>query len=38
MHYLAKKFGEGRQKWNRACIEVGLRPRKQNIQMKTRLI
>ncbi len=23
-----KKFGKGRQKWNKACVETNIRPRK----------
>jgi hypothetical protein len=32
------KFGKGRQEWNKACIEVGLRPKKLNTLVKTRLV
>jgi len=28
-------FGKGGQKWSKACIDVGIRPRKLNAPMKT---
>jgi len=33
-----KKFDEGQSKWNKACIETNLRPRKLNALMKIRSI
>jgi hypothetical protein len=33
-----KKFGEGHQEWSRACIEVGLKPKKLNTLVKTKLV
>jgi hypothetical protein len=32
------KFGKGWHQWNKACIEVGLRPRKLNILMKIKFV
>jgi hypothetical protein len=31
-----KKFGKGRQEWNKACSEIGIRPKKLNILVKTK--
>jgi hypothetical protein len=31
-----KKYGNGRQEWNKACVEIGIHPKKLNILMKTR--
>jgi hypothetical protein len=33
-----KKFGKGHKKWNKACIEVGLKPIKLNTPLKTMLV
>ncbi len=30
-----KKFGKGKHEWNKACVEIRIRPRKLNILMKT---
>ena len=32
-----KKSGKGRQEWEKACIDAGMRPRKLNTPVKTRL-
>jgi hypothetical protein len=31
-----KKFGKGRQEWNKACFEIGIGPRKLNTLVKTK--
>jgi hypothetical protein len=31
-----KKLGKGKQTWDKACIEYGLKPIKLNMPMKTR--
>ncbi len=31
-----KEFGKGRPEWNKACVEIGIRPRKLNTLVKTR--
>jgi len=33
-----KKYGKGQHEWNKACIEFGLRTRKLNTPMKTKLV
>ncbi len=30
------KFRKGKQKWNKACVEISIRPRKWNTPMKTK--
>jgi hypothetical protein len=36
VHNMAQKYGKGKQKWNRACVDFGIHPRKLNTLMKTR--
>jgi hypothetical protein len=33
-----KKSSKGKQKWNKACMDVGIQPRKLNTLLKTRLV
>jgi hypothetical protein len=33
-HNLAKKYGNGRQEWEKACVNSSFPPRKLNIPMK----
>lgn len=37
-HLEKKKNGKGQHEWNKACIEFGLRLRKLNTPMKTKLV
>ncbi len=32
------KSNKGRQEWNKACIEIGLKPRKLNTPVKTKVV
>jgi len=34
VHYLAKKFGKGKQKWNKAHMDVRIHPKKLNTPNK----
>ncbi len=31
-----KKYGEGKREWNKACLEIAIRPKKLNTPIKTR--
>jgi hypothetical protein len=31
-----KKFGKGRQEWNKACVETSIHPKKLNTPVKTK--
>ncbi len=35
---MAQKYGKGKQKWNRACVDFGIHPLKLNTLMKTRYL
>jgi hypothetical protein len=37
-HNMAQKYGKGKQKWNRACVDFGIHPLKLNTLMKTRYL
>jgi hypothetical protein len=38
VHYLAEKFGKGKQKWNKARMDVKIHPKKLNTPIKTMII
>ncbi len=38
MHYLVERFGKDKQKWNKACMDARIHPKRLNTPIKTRLI